>query len=81
MVVMQVRSLHAAVCVLLTADQSIHSLSGVGIHCFMLSCCTFEDVEIVNVVGPRPKLVQTMRRRRRNKNAQRRDILRAQLRA
>ena len=40
-------------------------LSGVGIHCFMLSCCTFEDVEIVNVVGPRPKLVQCTRNHKR----------------
>ena len=30
---------------------SMAAQSGAGIHCFMPSCCTFEDVEIVNVVG------------------------------
>ena len=37
----------------------------VGIHCFMPSCCTFEDVEIVTVVGSRSKLVQCTRNHRR----------------
>ena len=30
---------------------SMASPCGVGIHCFMPSCCTFEDVELVNVIG------------------------------
>ena len=30
---------------------SMEAQSGSGTHGFMPSCCTFEDVEIVNVVG------------------------------
>ena len=40
---------------------SMAAQCGIGIHCFMPRCCTSEDVEIVNVVGWRPKLYQCTR--------------------
>ena len=48
-VVIQDRSLNATLHVLLTADQSINSAWQRCAPLFKQSCCTVEDVEIVNV--------------------------------
>ena len=50
---------------------------GIGIHCLMPSCCTSEDVEIVNVVGLRFGKLQSIGRHRRYNFGQWADVGRA----